>query len=288
MTTQPATILASEARTITSRHTGREYLITISLPLGYAAEAGESWPFNRLPEQWPVVYVLDGNWYAAMVTGIIRPMRWCGSTVDAIVVGIGYPEGTGDVSDAVAAFRESFTRRNADLTPVRDGAEEERMEASHGRPTPSGDAANFLKFLQHELIPLVEQEFRADPANRILMGHSYGGLFALYAMFEAPDLFQTLVVGSPSLSYGDRITFAYEEAFAQAHQRLPAKLFLFMAEHEEAIDDTTFSDTLRLFAILQSRQYEGFTLVKQIFLDQNHCEVAAPGFHTGLKFALKR
>jgi hypothetical protein len=39
-----------------------------------------------------VVYVLDGNWYAGMVAGMIRPMAWCGSTSDAIVAGIGYAE----------------------------------------------------------------------------------------------------------------------------------------------------------------------------------------------------
>ena len=44
----------------------------------------------------------------------------------------------------------------------------------------------------------------------------------------------------------------------------------------------------RLAAILQGRKYEGFSLVKHVFAHQNHCEVAAPGFQAGLKFALKR
>ena len=35
---------------------------------------------------------------AGMVTGIIRAMAWCGSTTDAIVVGIGYT----DTDDAIA------------------------------------------------------------------------------------------------------------------------------------------------------------------------------------------
>ena len=45
---------------------------------------------------------------------------------------------------------------------------------------------------------------------------------------------------------------------------------------------------MRLAAILQGRKYEGLTLVKYVFPDQNHCEVAAPGFQAGLKFALKK
>jgi predicted alpha/beta superfamily hydrolase len=285
MSVQPAVVLGSEVRMMDSIHTGKPYRITISLPLGYAKSPGESWPFNDTPALWPAVYVLDGNWYAGMVTDIIRPMAWCGSTTDAIVVGIGYPEG----DNPIESFRESFTRRNADLTPVRNEAEEQSMEKQHKRPTPTGDSGNFLKFIQHELIPMVEKEYRADPARRILVGHSYGGLFGLFALFEAPDLFETLIIGSPTLRYGNRVTFAREEAFSKAHKKLPTKVYLYVGDEEIVeINDTTLTDTIHLAAILQSRRYEGFSLFKQFFLDQNHCEVAAPGFQWGLRHALKR
>jgi uncharacterized protein len=284
MTSEPATVLASEMRMMESKQTGRKYRITISLPLGYSRSPGEGWPFNNTPAKWPVVYVLDGNWYFGMVTDIIRPMAWCGSTTDAIVVGIGYAED----KDPIEAFWESFTRRDLDLTPVRSEGEEKSMEEQHKRPTPTGDAGNFHKFIKDELIPMVEKEYRADPSRRILVGHSYGGLFAVFALFEAPELFDTLIIGSPTLSYGNRYTFQREEAFAKEHKKLPAKVYLYVAEPEESLNDTTVTDTLRLAAILQSRNYEGFMLVKQIFLDQNHCEVAAPGFQAGLKFALKK
>jgi predicted alpha/beta superfamily hydrolase len=284
MTTEAVTVLGSELRMIDSKHTGRKYRITISLPLGYASTPGESWPFNDTPAQWPVVYVLDGNWYSGLVTEIIRPMAWCGSTTDAIVVGIGYPEG----NNPIEALRESFTRRNADLTPVRDEEVEKSMEAHHKRPTPSGDADNFLQFLKEELIPLVEREYRAAPDKRILVGHSYGGLFGAFAMFEAPGLFETFIMGSPTLTYGNRFTFEREKAYAKEHKALPAKVYLFVGEYEEDIHDTTLTDTLRLAAILQGRKYEGFSLVKHVFLDQNHCEVAAPGIQWGLKSALRR
>lgn len=284
MPTQPVTVLASEMRLLDSKHTGRQYRITINLPLGYAKAPTESWPFNNTPTQWPVVYVLDGNWYSNLVTEIIRPMAWCGSTTDAIVVGIGYPEDP----DPIEAFRVSFTRRNADLTPVRDEAEEKSMEAQHQRPTPTGDAANFHQFIQHELIPTIETDFRADPARRILVGHSYGGLFALFGMFQTPDLFNTLIIGSPTLSYGNRLTFEQEAAFSKANTSLPTQIYLFVGEYEESLNDQTLTDTLRLAAILQGRNYADFSLTKHVFLDQNHCEVAAPGFQWGLKHALKR
>ncbi|HEU5369576.1 MAG TPA: alpha/beta hydrolase-fold protein [Ktedonobacterales bacterium] len=284
MTAAPATILASEVHMMESRHTGKTYRITISLPLGYTASPGEDWPFNNTPATWPVVYVLDGNWYFGMVTDIIRPMSWCGSTTDAIVVGIGYAQDT----DPIEAFRQSFTRRDLDLTPIRDEAVEQSMQQAHKRPVPNGGALNFHRFIKDELLPFIEQAYRADPSRRVLVGHSYGGLFALCGLFETPDLFATLIVGSPTLSYGNRWVFAREEAFAQAHQPLPASVYLYVGELEEDINDSTLTDTLRFAAILQGRQYEGFSLVKRVFRDQNHCEVAAPGFQAGLKFALKK
>lgn len=284
MAAEPATLLATDALMLESAHNGRTYRITVSLPYAHGAAPGETWPFNNPPDRWPVVFVPDGNWYAAMVTGMIRPAALCGGISDAIVVGIGYSEAGGTVE----AFRESFTRRDADLTPVRDEAEAQSMEARHGRPTPNGDAAGFLAFLERELIPLIERDYRADPARRILAGHSYGGLFALYALFERPGLFQSLIIGSPTLSYGNRYMFEREAAFAKAHQALPVSIYMFAGEYEESLDDTTLTDTLRLGAILQGRKYDGLSLTQQVFADQNHCEVAAPGFQAGLKRALKR
>ncbi len=284
MPAEPVTILGSEMHMMDSQHTGRKYRIMISLPLGYSASPGMDWPFHDTPPKWPVVYVLDGNWYFGMVTDIIRPMAWCGSTTDAIVVGIGYPED----KDPKEAFRESFTRRDADLTPVKDEAVEKSMEDAHKRRTPNGDAGNFHKFIKDELVPFIEKEYRADPLRRILVGHSYGGLFALFGLFTTPDLFDTLIIGSPTLSYGNRFTFQQEEVFAKEHRKLAVKVYLYVGELEEGLDDRTVTDTLRLAAILQGRNYEGFSLVKHMFPDQNHCEVAAPGFQAGLKFALKK
>jgi hypothetical protein len=40
--------------------------------------------------------------------------------------------------------------------------------------------------------------------------------------------------------------------------------------------------------ISESRKYTGLLLVRQIFANENHCEVIAPGFQAGLKMALKQ
>lgn len=284
MTAEPITVLGGEMHIMDSKSTGRQYRITVSLPLGYDRTPEVGWPFNNLPDKWPVVYVLDGNWYSQLITEIIRPMALCGSTTDAIVVGIGYPED----KDPIKTFYETFFRRDQDLTPVRDEAQEKLMTEGFKRPVPNGDGSNFLKFIKDELLPFIEQTYRADASNRILVGHSYGSLLGLLALFDTPELFSTLIMGSPTMSYANRVMFEREEAFAKGRTELPVKMYLFMGELEESANDTTMTDTLRLAALLQGRNYEGFSLVKQIFLDQNHCEVAAAGFQWGVKMALRK
>ena len=114
------------------------------------------------------------------------------------------------------------------------------------------------------------------------------GVFALFSLFEMPDLFESMVIGSPMLIYGNRFTFQREEAFAQEHKQLPVRIYLFAGELEEGIHDTTMTDTLRLAAILQDRNYKGLALVKHVFEGLDHCDVFAPGYQAGLKFALNR
>ena len=278
----PASILSSETHILTSA-AGREYRISVALPLACDAAPDDAWPFDQAPERWPTVYVLDGNWYFGLVADIIRPMSWCGGTSDAIVVGVGYRE----AEDPREAFRVSFTRRNLDFTPTRDEAEEQSMARLFDRPVPTGGAADFHRFIRAELTPFIESRYRADACDRVLVGHSYGGLFAAYGLFCAPGHFRTYIIGSPTLAFGERYVFQQESRYARENDRLPARVFMYAGD-EESVDDTTLTDTIRFATILGSRGYRNLKLTSKYFPAHDHCAVAAPGIHAGLKFALSR
>lgn len=278
----PTSILASDTHGLRSA-AGREYRITVALPLAYSATPDDAWPFAGAAARWPTVYVLDGNWYFGMVTDIIRPMSWCGGTADAIVVGIGY----GEDADPREAFRTAFTRRNLDLTPSRDEAEERSMAQRFDRPVPTGGAEAFHSFICAELTDFIENRYRADAKQRTLVGHSYGGLFAAYSLLRTPDHFRNYIIGSPTLAFGERCVFQQELQFARDNVRLPARVFVYAGD-EEHVDDTTLTDTIRFGAILRGRGYQGLVLASEYFPAYDHCAVAAPGIHAGLKFALSR
>jgi len=62
----------------------------------------------------------------------------------------------------------------------------------------NGGEEHFLDFLEQELIPLIDGEFRTE-SLRILIGHSQGGLFATYVMATRPDTFRWYVTIDPPL-----------------------------------------------------------------------------------------
>ena len=108
------------------------------------------------------------------MTDLTRVMTICGQFPDTIVVGIGYP-----VEEPLEEGLQQWGRLRArDLTPI----VEEPNESGQSRQT--GGAAEFLSFIQTELIPTIERDYRVDPANRVLAGHSFGGLFVLYVLFH--------------------------------------------------------------------------------------------------------
>jgi predicted alpha/beta superfamily hydrolase len=61
---------------------------------------------------------------------------------------------------------------------------------------PDKSAANFHKFMENELIPVIEKEFTVK--ERILFGHSFAGAFTIYSLLNKPGLFDTYIASSPT------------------------------------------------------------------------------------------
>ena len=282
--TKQAALQATELRQVSSKATGKDYRISIALPYTYIDDSIEFGPFDKPLTAWPVVYVLDSNWFFGMITDTVRIMPWCGRTTDAIVVGIGYPE----EESLRETWRKVVGLRTHDLTPVHSETSEKFNSEWVKLDVKTGGGSDFYRFIKQELTPMIDREYRTDPAKRILAGHSHGGLFTLFAMFQEPGLFSNYIVSSPSLNFAENAMFALESGYAREHKSLPAQLFLSAGELEEDADTTDLTDMLRFAALLESRKYKGFSLTKQVFLDNDHCEVAAIAFQAGLKQALKK
>ena len=90
-----------------------------------------------------------------------------------------------------------------------------------------GGQGAFLKFIGTELVPFVEANFASDPQRRILLGHSHGGSFVIYALFnEAPArrLFASYLAADSSIDCMSGTVFGWESAYAAANTALPVRL----------------------------------------------------------------
>lgn len=147
------------------------------------------------PEGWPVVYFLDGN----AVFDRMQADDLAG-VPGLVVVGIGYDT---DLPFDTAARALDYTPPLSPLGPVADPTRPGRM---------AGGADRFLPLLTGDLRAEVERDLPIDPSRRSLWGHSYGGLFVLYAWFTAPDSFAGYASVSPSLWWGDGVMARLEAA----------------------------------------------------------------------------
>ncbi len=197
--TMEATVPGSRVSMLPSSASDREYKVFVALPLSYSEKPDATYP---------VVYVVDGSVFFDLVTTTARWLALAREMPEVIVVGI--DSGTDWADD----LEEWGSLRAINLTPT-------EIWAIPG----SGGAGGFLAFIEQDLIPHIDANYRTDPADRTIGGHSLGGLFSLYALFHAPETFNRYIASSPSLHWDDRVTFEYEEEFATEHADLPAKLF---------------------------------------------------------------
>lgn len=130
---------------------------------------------------------------------------------DCIVVSIGYP-----VTDSAYG-----AQRGIDFQPVTPG---EPPPAAPGVREGSDD---FIAFLEGALRPFVRSAFpRVRFGREALYGHSFGGLFVVYALLRRPDLVDTFLAASPDLTWNDDYILSHvgwlDEAVLAANGTRPA------------------------------------------------------------------
>lgn len=242
------TIGGSEVRTMKSASTGRMYDLYIRKPADYE---------KNKDKKYSVLYLLDGQWDFKLLDSVIGGLVYDKWMPDIVVVGITY---SGDHPDY-------DTLRAMDYTPT------------PGEAKGSGDGAKFLTFLRTELIPFMETNYRADPARRILGGHSLGGLFTLYAMFSDPKLFWGYLSGSPAIPWGNNFIVGQEEQYAKAHKELPARLYLAAGGAEQLV--TPGMAFVRTFA---ARNYGGLHWDGRVIEGERHAGVKPEFYNRGLRY----
>jgi predicted alpha/beta superfamily hydrolase len=77
--------------------------------------------------------------------------------------------------------------------------QEKKNEGRVDRIYARGQADRFYSYLREELYLSINSRYKIDPEKVSLLGHSYGGLFVVYCLFQQEPLFSNYFALSPSL-----------------------------------------------------------------------------------------
>ncbi len=153
-------------------------------------------------EKYPVAFILDGEVLLPTVTNV-QNFYSGGFTPEMVLIGI-----------------SNDKNRMRDLTTS-------KVTEMYGMPfeQENGEAANFSKFLETELIPFVENKYPVTNF-RTLIGHSYGGLFALYSLVHHPQLFSNYLAIDPSLDWDNQKLIKEAQDKFSSHNYRGKSLFM--------------------------------------------------------------
>lgn len=249
---QRVEIPGSETRTITSSVVGQEYVLQVALPGGYAGSH----------KKYPVVYLMDSQWDFPLLTALYGEQYYDGFVPEIIIVGVTWG-GSNPRHDSLRA---------RDYTPTYE----------NWLPQ-SGGAAKFLSFMKNELFPFVEANYRADKNDRALFGCSFGGLFALFALFTEPGLFQRYVAASPAFGWDNEVLYQYEKTYFDSQPTAPAKLYMIMGGVEREVPGFE-----KLVKHLSGRNYSSLQFRAKVLENTGHSGTKGEGYARGLQYVYER
>lgn len=276
----------SVAFELSSKHVGSQFAIGVWSPASFLAEVAESAHLHGLnvpsTTALDVVYVLDGAWALGMAAGIcqlqLADMVRRGFP-PLLLVGIDYPIGTPN-------------RRSRDL--VMDGAIPADMEQSLkslGPDKSPGGAANFLRFIEDELDPMIRRRFPTSDRPAAILGDSFGGTFSFFAFLQQSKLFDRFWLGSPGVFATEA---DYPGAFANViskplnHQ---TRIYLSIGEKETNGGFPLYEEMgrtyNRMISSLSTTPNAMLDYKAKIYSGETHTSVVAPAMNDAISFLFR-
>ena len=171
---------------------------TVHLPESYS---------NNIYKRYPVMYVLDGQVAESYVPAVTRIFADRDRAPEIIVITL-----------------PSTGNRNRDYSPMGKGDD----------GITSGAANQFLSYIEKELIPYIDENYRTEPF-RILSGESRGGLFTLHSFIQKTQLFQAYFIFSPALYHNNQEIIQRLQTFLKSKPDLKCSLYMNMGNEGDVL-----------------------------------------------------
>lgn len=217
--------------------------------------------------KYPVIYVLDGDFLIQSASGIIEYMSKTGQIPEMIQVYISNIERTKD-----------FTPSHSNINY--EGENDSSLEKS-------GGGKDFLNFLNTELVPYINQNYRSNSFD-LIIGRSFAGLIAGVDYLQGKTELDSYLLIDPSFWWDGQMTVIMAES-------TPFEILKNKRVYISSSDNYEFSDDIENMRKSQVSFYEQIkiknvdsTKIRLEFFEQNtHGTVTIPSLYNGLAFLYK-
>ncbi|WP_412986788.1 alpha/beta hydrolase-fold protein [Pontimicrobium sp. IMCC45349] len=242
----------------------------VKLPEGYNPENAT---------KYPVIYLLDGvSLKGNLVT--VYNNYWGHYLPNMILVGV-----------------SNQPNRTRDLTTSKI---ESRRGAAFNYET--GGAENFTQFLEKELIPHIDTNYKTSK-YRTLIGHSFAGLFTINTLINHTHLFKNYIAIDPSLDWDNQKLLNQAKTVFKEKDFSGKGLFVSLAAEqlhmfdssitmdnitEDTSEFTLFARSIIEFSKLaESNSKNGLNFSWKVYPEDLHGTVPLPSMRDGLVFLFK-
>lgn len=271
---RPLELANTSVHELSATDSGRRYEIWVDVPVSYA-DSGD--------RRYPVVFVTDALYSFPLVRSIRNLLGQRGRNIEDFIL-VGLPPETGLTS------KES---RSRDYTPSNPLLEPREQRDSNYSADLYGEAAAYRDFVERQVFALVEREYRVDMERKVFAGHSLGGLFGSYVLVTKPDMFEAYILSSPSLWFHRHRIHDFEQAYADAHDDLRARVRLYTGSYETRGDGLRYLRTMDMVGDMRaferrlaSRGYPGLSIGSEVVEGEDHLTVFPATISRGLLWAL--
>jgi predicted alpha/beta superfamily hydrolase len=241
---------------------GEERAIYVSTPSGYTESL----------DSYPVMYVIDG---VTGVIGLVKYLSAYGVCPEMIIVCIEEANSSRDMFPS----KPKYSRGTQPTKPWYNKKEDNEIRVS--RPGEKvGEADKYLSFIETELFPFIEKNYRTVP-YKICCGHSKGGLLVTHALLSHINMFNAYIALNPSLYWDDGLVMKTgEEKLASLDFK--HKLFYFDIGGNEV--PSTIGDAFTLAKNIRENASVDLRWKLDYLPNENHSSGTAIGITNALKF----
>jgi len=220
--------------------------LNLYLPSSYG-ESGRSYP---------VIFLLDGAIHEDYhhVSGLIQFLTAYELMPESILVGI------------------------ANVDRYRDFTHPTELPEFLERIPQSGNSPNFIRFLDEELVPFVDTEYRTDGTSTII-GQSLGGLLVAEVFLRSPQTFDNYMIVSPSFWWDDYSLIGEIEAAIPAQPDRTGSLYLSLGTEGDEMQ----TGVDRFVAILRNHAPDALKWYYAPFPEETHATILHRSLYRGFE-----